>query len=124
MFHYLSEGSDHNPEEYYGLIIKNAWLDNDINRFYIEFDSGKTIAIWDNGQSCCESRYITTDDDPKDLIDYRLVKIEAKEGPDLGDHEQVFVEIATDKSFITLVNHNEHNGYYGGFTLTITEEME
>jgi hypothetical protein len=29
--------------------------------------------------------------------------------------------IGTDVGFITLTNHNEHNGYYGGFGLTITE---
>ena len=27
----------------------------------------------------------------------------------------------TNKGFITIVNHNEHNGYYGGLTLSICE---
>ena len=71
---------------------------------------------------------MTTDDDPQSLVGGKLVRIEAKPGPDKDSeydvHEQVFVEVATDKGFITIVNHNEHNGYYGGFGLTITEEGE
>lgn len=96
-------------------------------RLKIEFEDGSKIAIWDNGQSCCESRYMTTDDDVHSLVGGKLARIESKAGPgstgSYGDeHEQVFVEIGTDKGFITIVNHNEHNGYYGGFGLTITED--
>jgi hypothetical protein len=54
-----------------------------------------------------------------------LTSIEAKDGPNLedayGEHEQVFVEVVTTKGLITIANHNEHNGYYGGFALTTTE---
>lgn len=69
---------------------------------------------------------MTIDDDVKSLIGHKLTRIESKDGPEVegeyGDcHEQVFVEVATDKGFITIANHNEHNGYYGGFGLTITE---
>ena len=35
------------------------------------------------------------------------------------DHETCFVEVATDDGFITLTNHNEHNGAYSGFVLTV-----
>lgn len=118
----LSE-SEHNADKYYGKKITDCFLKDD--RLSIYFDDGKKIQIWDNGQSCCESRYITCDDNPKDLIGNKLVKIEPKEGPEIKNnyetHEQVFIEIATDKGFITMTTHNEHNGYYGGFGLTITE---
>lgn len=126
MIHYLSGGSEHAALEYAGLKIMSAELGGD-NKLRLSFDNGAVIAVWDDGQSCCESRYITTDDDVSSVVGHTLRSIEAKEAPDGMDngevHEQVFVEIATDAGFITLVNHNEHNGYYGGFGLTITEEQ-
>ena len=122
MLHYLGGGSEHDPKEYYGRKITAAKIAD--NRLRLSFQDGKSIELWDNGQSCCENRYMTTDDDVKSLIGGELVRIEAKHGPSTADceeHEQVFIEVATDKGFITIENHNEHNGYYGGFGLTITE---
>lgn len=127
MLHRLSGGSEHDPKEFYGQTILTAEIADD--RLKLRFMNGKGIEIWDNGQSCCEHRHMTTDDDVKSLWGQTLTRIEAKPGPDVpedndgwgGCHEQVFVEIGTDKGFITIVNHNEHNGYYGGFGLTITE---
>jgi hypothetical protein len=69
---------------------------------------------------------MTTDDDLQSLIGGKLVRVEAKAAPDredeYGEHEQVFVEVGTDKGLITIVNHNEHNGYYGGFGLELSAE--
>jgi hypothetical protein len=66
-----------------------------------------------------------TDDDLASLVGHKLVRIEAKpadnEPDDYGEHEVCFVEVGTDQGFITLSNHNEHNGYYGGFGLSIDE---
>jgi hypothetical protein len=96
--------------------------------FVLYFEDGARIVITDDGQSCCESRYMTTDDDIQSLVGNRLVNITGKEvsdktvlvkQDDWGDHETVFVEIQSSGGFITLVNHNEHNGYYGGFSMTI-----
>ena len=46
------------------------------------------------------------------------MRVEVKEGDNLpyedGDHEVCFLEVGTDDGFITISNHNEHNGYYGG----------
>jgi len=124
MLHYLSGGSRNPPEKYYGKKIAYASLADDT--LTIKFDDNTTIRIWDDGQSCCEFRYMRSDDDPKTLVGGILQKIEAKKhkkGPGEYDteHEIVFVEIGTDKGFITIANHNEHNGYYGGFGLTIDE---
>ena len=124
MLHYLSGGSKHGAEEYYGRTVADAKLDD--NRLKLRFTDGTRVDLWDNGQSCCENRYMTTDDDLKSLIGGRLTRIEAKSGGDVDYghedvHETVFVEIGTDKAFVTLCNHNEHNGYYGGFALTLTE---
>ena len=130
MLHYLSGGSANDPKKYEGKKITKAYLDNDFNdgsgAMTLEFDDGETIRIWDDGQSCCESRYMTCDDDPKSLIGATLKNIEVVGSKDEEDgdwevHEQAFLEITTDKGHIQFATHNEHNGYYGGFGLTITE---
>ncbi|OWK41997.1 hypothetical protein FRUB_04482 [Fimbriiglobus ruber] len=126
MVHYLTGGSKHDPKEYYGKRITSAEFAD--NRLLIGFEGGVRIAIFDDGQSCCESRYMTTADDVTWLVGKTLKAIAAKEGPEVegecGDsHEQVFLEIETPDGSITFANHNEHNGYYGGFGLTI-EEVE
>jgi hypothetical protein len=36
-------------------------------------------------------------------------------------HETCFVEVQATGGFITLVTHNEHNGYYGGFDPVIED---
>lgn len=124
----LSRLSDyeHNPSEYYGLrIVKASIGEKDI---CLIFDNGKEIIIKDDGQSCCESRYMTTDDNIENLVGGVLTRIKEKpgnygtEGEYDDVHETVFLEIGTDKGFVTIVNHNEHNGYYGGFALTIHEK--
>jgi len=73
----------------------------------LKLSNDKTIYIWDNGQSCCEHRYMTTDDNIKSLIGNTITRIEAKEGQsiteDYDEHEQVFVEIGTDVGFIAIV---------------------
>lgn len=123
MLHILEGGSKHSSQEYHGRTIKDAWIDD--NRLSIEFKDGTTIQVYDQGQSCCESRYMTTDDDVKDLIGTKLKGIMIKDAPsqetDYGDHEVQFLEIQTNKNSVTFSNHNEHNGYYGGFGLGIIE---
>lgn len=111
--------------EYYGETIVSAILEDD--RLRLSLGSGKTIEIWDAGQSCCEYRHMTTDDDVTSIVGKKLVGITEKEGPEEeedeygGYHETCFVEVTVDDGFITLVTHNEHNGYYGGFDLAVTE---
>lgn len=124
MSRYICAGSPHPAAEYVGRKIVAAEMNDE--RFLITFEDGKRIAIWDNGQSCCEHRYMRTDDDVQSLVGHKLARIEAKDASSETDeydvHEVCFVEIGTDAGFITLANHNEHNGYYGGFGLEISEE--
>jgi hypothetical protein len=92
----------------------------------ITFDSGIAIAIYDDGQSCCEHRYMATDDDPQWLVGKLFAGIEGKEAPTEEDQygepkEIIFVEIKTDQGSISFKNYNEHNGYYGGFSMQIRE---
>ncbi len=117
---YASKGSIQ-PSDYYGYLIKDCTLGQD-NKIYIEFVDGTKVYLADEGQSCCEYRYITTDDDPSVLNGQKLVHIKAKWGPDIEDgnndsHQICFLEIQGNQSAVTFVTHNEHNGYYGGFCL-------
>lgn len=133
MLHYLSGGSAEAPSKYYGRVIASAELREadegwrGRNGLVLKFADGVEVEIFDDGQSCCEARYMRTDDDLSSLVGATLVRIETKDGPTEKDgewddvHEQIFVEVGTDKGFVTLANHNEHNGYYGGFGLTIKE---
>jgi hypothetical protein len=104
--------------------IINVNFDDDC--IILSFDNGTKLTICDGGQCCCESRYMTTDDDVNSLVGGLLLHIDLKDGPDEEDtygdvHEIQFLEISTDKAFVTIANHNEHNGYYGGFAIQFYE---
>ncbi|RLC98907.1 MAG: hypothetical protein DRI46_10440 [Chloroflexi bacterium] len=124
MLHYLGGGSPKNPEEYYGRKIADAvFKDSEIK---LVFDDGVGIRILDSAQSCCEERYMTCDDNIKDLIGNTLTAIETKEGPETNDgygevHEVVFLIIKAGHEEISVATHNEHNGYYGGFGISLDE---
>lgn len=125
MIHRLSGGSDESPDKYYGRKIIEADINED--RLRLKFDDKIIIKIWDDGQSCCEHRYITCDDDVSKLIGGALRIIEVVECKEVEDdeygecHEQPFINVGTEKITITFCTHNEHNGYYGGFGLSVTE---
>lgn len=117
--------------KYYGREITHATIktrnekSND-SSLMLTFADGVTVRLSDEGQSCCEMRYMTCDDDVSDLVGGLLVLIESTEGDEKGTeygevHESAFVKVITNKSAITLATHVEHNGYYGGFALRIRE---
>lgn len=93
-------------------------LENDAIIIKTEQYSAK---VFDDGQSCCESRYITTSDKLQEFIGATIISFDLKEvkGPEVeyGDHEIMFFQINTDRGAITFETHNEHNGYYGGFSI-------
>ena len=124
MIHHLCGGSPNSANEFYGKMISAVSMTED--EIVLTFSDGERARIWDNGQSCCENRYMTTDDNIQSLVGQTLVRIETKDGPDTSgergeEHEIVFVELGTDVGFVTIANHNEHNGYYGGFGLSIAK---
>ncbi len=95
------------------------------NTFQIHFTNGNILEVADDGQSCCEHRYLTCDDDLDGLPGQTIVSIEVS-GVGLADddgsgmdHEQAFVRIQFSRFAVTLCTHNEHNGYYGGFSLHV-----
>lgn len=106
--------------------IVDARIDEDANRdngsCIITFANGYTLHLQDVGQSCCEHRYMRTDDDLTAMVGSRLVSIRVVDVTESGEmdydvHEMSFLKIQTDRAGVTVVTHNEHNGYYGGFML-------
>ena len=88
----------------------------------IKLDGYPTIKMFDAGQSCCESRYMTCDDTLSEYEGANLldIKIESADSTsdEIGDeHEIEFLKLVTDRGIITISNHNVHNGYYGGFSI-------
>jgi hypothetical protein len=115
-------------DKFYGRKIKSVAMVDD--KFIISFAGGSEITITDDGQSCCESRYMTCDDNPADLVGGKLHSIEVKKVEDVDaasideEHQIAFLEVATDKTSITFCTHVEHNGYYGEFGLNVSQTKE
>lgn len=110
-------------EDFYGKVITGAKVHD--GGLYLMFSDGTSATVYDDAQHCCEHRYITCDDDPEALVGGELLSIEEKEGgepeADYHDmcHDTMFVEVQSSKGLVTLTTHNEHNGYYGGFSVRI-----
>lgn len=109
-----------------GKKIKSLRIDKDYNHdggLEILFDDEAGIWIYDNGRSCCEHRYLHTDDKVSDFAGAIFIEAKIEEGgekeEDWETHEWQFVIIKTSLGEFTLETHNKHNGYYGGFYLVI-----
>ena len=113
----------------------------DDDALHFEFNDGSKLKLSDEGQSCCERRYMRTDDNLTEYVGAKLLGAEIKEAPDVndqdaeikeapdvndqdgwGDHEVQFLEVQTDRGVFTMASHNEHNGYYGGFLIQASLE--
>jgi hypothetical protein len=90
----------------------------------VVFEDGTQISFADEGQDCCEHRYMTCDDDLQSFTGARFVGWEVLDAPsrDDGDvHEVQFLHVRTDGGAIVCETHNQHNGYYGGFNVVVRE---
>jgi hypothetical protein len=85
----------------------------------IAFQDGRILTVEDQGQSCCEYRHMSCDDDLPSYAGATVLAIEIALSGGAGslndEDETQFLRVITDRGIITFVNHNEHNGYYGGF---------
>jgi|SRR6185369_2768351 len=85
------------------------------------FEDGTKMLLLDEARSCCESRYMHTDDDLPHYIGGKLKSAEVAEGPTTQEHgdpcETAFLKVFTTKGAFTVVTHNNHNGYYGGISI-------
>jgi hypothetical protein len=106
------------------IIAQMELVDNEL---IIGFVDGTALNVWDGGQSCCENRYMSSDDldNSKHYTNVAFVGIEVRDMGDAdceyGDHQQQALIVRTFLGDLTFVNHNEHNGYYGGFSVQIAE---
>ena len=68
-----------------------------------------------------------TDDNLEDFVGAKLLGAEIKEAPNEpdkdGEHEVEFLEVQTDRGVFTMASHNEHNGYYGGFSIRAAKDV-
>jgi len=109
------------PKASIGKKIIAAKVDD--NQLVIDLElEDKKLIVKDDGQCCCENRYMSCDDDFTPHIGAEIVDFELKDGPTTEDeygepHEIRFFEVKTTRGAFQIVNHNEHNGYYGGFSI-------
>ncbi|MFA5135621.1 MAG: hypothetical protein WC505_07610 [Patescibacteria group bacterium] len=92
----------------------------------VAFTDDTGIKLWDDGQSCCERRYMTCGDDLTAFSGATLMGIEVADGPGTTDkycqpHDIQFLRVLTSDGVVTVETHNEHNGYYGGFSVKARE---
>jgi len=117
MDHY--ENSDERVEKCVGKTLSLLKLENEI--LELQFVDNTAIRIWDNEQSCCESRYMNTCDELTYYVGSKFLGMEVRNGPEIpaeyGCHETQFLIVKTSLGEFTCVTHNEHNGYYGGFSI-------
>jgi hypothetical protein len=103
-----------------GKIIEKITVEDD--KLHIKFPDC-TLVLMDDGQCCCESRYMTCDDNIHYWEGLAFMGYRVEDGPNLsednyGEHEQKFLIVETFLGNFTVVTHNEHNGYYGGFRIS------
>jgi hypothetical protein len=98
----------------------------DDDALHFTFSDGYRLKLYDDGQSCCESRYMRTDDDLSYFVGAELLSAEVRDAPSMpdeyGEHEVQFLVVTTSKGVFTMATHNEHNGYYGGFLIRAAAE--
>lgn len=99
---------------------------DDRQALVIVLESGWTLVFMDDcGQSCCENRYMHTDDDLTALVGETLVSVRHGGGNEEGEMdacvvEAEFVHIQTNRDSVVIGTYNSHNGYYGGLDLAMT----
>lgn len=117
-----------NLDKFVGKVVQSVELGSD-DALHFMFADGSKMKMWDDGQSCCESRYMTCDDDLSYFSGSKLLSVEVKyaQQSEYSDyyetiHEVQFLEVMTDRGCFTMATHNEHNGYYGGFCVRVEAE--
>lgn len=117
----FGDGREGKPLEINRKIASLAIADDVLT---VRFEGGGGYRFKDDGQSCCESRYMRSDDKPEDFVGATFMGAEIAPAPDgeseYGEpHDIEFLRILTDRGPFVASNHNEHNGYYGGFCIHV-----
>lgn len=107
-----------------GIVVKD-------NTLSIAFSDKTILYLKDDGQRCCESRYMVCDDNLGKYVGGKLLEANTEAAPDPPkkseweeSHEAQFLHIKTTKGSFTVSNHVEHNGYYGGFWIVASTGTE
>ena len=99
------------------VLLAASFITDD--NLYINFTDDTALRMWDGGQSCCEHRYMVCDDNLTEYVGAKLTNVISKPASfvdeDYDVHETMFIDFETTNGVFTIVNHNSHNGYYGGF---------
>lgn len=91
----------------------------------LRLNNDTELILTDQGQDCCERRYMHTDDNLTNFFDSILLNIRIVDGPsieneDYGYNDSQFLIVDTSKGSFTVVNYNKHNGFYYGFDIQAT----
>lgn len=124
----LLTGNERSVNAYQRLVGKKiAALTLDEDALHFVMDDGTRVKLFDDGQSCCEHRYMHSDDALSDFVGATFISAEVRDAPDIEDdsgevHEVAFLVVTTNIGAFTVATHNEHNGYYGGFLIAARNE--
>lgn len=107
-------------------IISKIEFIRDSNLLKIFTTDGFVRTFKDDALCCCEERYLSLNEDDLDYfigaqyLSYDVSDYKAEKDPDgLEAHDSMFLNIRTTKGVFTVVTHNEHNGWYGGFDVVM-----
>lgn len=92
---------------------------------WFKLEGGLNFQILDNGQDCCEERYMSTDDALAYFVGASFLDAwiaDADYGIDPESYNQVdvqFLIVRTSLGEFTVANYNIHNGFYGGWRMEV-----
>lgn len=94
----------------------------EIDSIFITLHDDSVLRLYDDGQSCCEHRYMEVQSDLQwfenaMFLDAKVVSVHSTDEDDYGFTEVHVLNIFTSVGVIVVVNYNSHNGYYGGFSM-------
>lgn len=106
-------------KDYVGKRIASVEVINDGDLVFC-FEDARPMAIYDKASLCCERRWMTCDDSLDEFKGHLLIGVElldeSTKKTEYEEEDSLFLRIITDKGSFRVCMHNEHNGYYGGFT--------
>lgn len=119
------------PDGCFGLRVESANFDDSyrgVGGLQFVFENGATLVLSDRGPDCCNSVYMTCSDDLSQIVGDRMVGVTIEDAPDISGGEDAYHEVQflhvrfASGAVVVCETHNEHNGYYGGFSLVVEYE--
>jgi hypothetical protein len=103
------------PEMGIGKVIKKIEIDNIV--LLITFEDYSVLTVWDDKQTCCEERYMSTDDDLSYQIGAVFMGLEVL--PTEDDPDVQFMHLRTNRSVVVCTSYTDcgESGYYTGFDI-------